>query len=418
MYLRGSKWRYNRRRRHGSPFRIMFLVMLVAGALYVNQVVVPATPPMFVPTPTLTRAPESYTTEAENFYAEGKILQAIGAYKEAVQANPTPSNFIALARLQIYNNEFEEAATNAENALLLNSNNSMAHAVRGWAYAFLGNYLQAEAAINRALEIDPNNAIAYAYMAETQALKEQAGQGDLTTQDKAIAASRQAIELGPNLFETRRARGLVLEITGNYEEAVTEFEAAVKMNPNIADLHIALGRNYRQLQIYDKAVEEFTRAAGLSPRDPMPLLLISRTYNEAGVYSLAIQYGQQAIKANPTDPFLYGNLGQAYYRSRTSPSDTIKYLGLAVQGGVGEDNAQVEGLPLNYGRIAEYYYMYGLTLARQGQCGEALKISQLMADGVPNDETAVYNAQEMVNICQEIMDAGGVLPTETPEPES
>jgi tetratricopeptide (TPR) repeat protein len=220
MYLRGSKWRYNRRRRHGSPFRIMFLVMLVAGALYVNQVVVPATPPMFVPTPTLTRAPESYTTEAENFYAEGKILQAIGAYKEAVQANPTPSNFIALARLQIYNNEFEEAATNAENALLLNSNNSMAHAVRGWAYAFLGNYLQAEAAINRALEIDPNNAIAYAYMAETQALKEQAGQGDLTTQDKAIAASRQAIELGPNLFETRRARGLVLEITGNYEEAV------------------------------------------------------------------------------------------------------------------------------------------------------------------------------------------------------
>jgi tetratricopeptide (TPR) repeat protein len=147
----------------------------------------------------------------------------------------------------------------------------------------------------------------------------------------------------------------------------------------------------------------------------MPLLLISRTYNEAGVYALAIQYGQQAIKADPTDPFLYGNLGQAYYRSRTSPSETIKYLGLAVRGGEGEEGAQVEGLPLNYGRIAEYYYMYGLTLARQGECGEALQISQLLADGVPNDETAVYNAQEMVNICQEIMESGG-LPTETPEP--
>jgi tetratricopeptide (TPR) repeat protein len=417
MYLNGSKWSYNRRRRRGSPFRLLFLVALVAGALYVNQVVVPATPPLFVPTPTATRAPESFVSEAENFYAEGKFLQAVASYKQAIQADPqNPSNHIALARLLIYNGDYVEATTSAENALLLNPNNSMAHAVRGWGYAFQGNYLQAEAALNRALEIDPNNAVAYAYMAETQALKDQAGQGDLTTQDKAIAASRRAIELGPNLFETRRARGLVLEITGNTEDAVAEFEAAVKMNPNIADLHIALGRNYRALQIYDKAIEEFTRAAGLIPQDPMPLLLISRTYNEAGVYALAIQYGQQAIKADPKDPFLYGNLGQAYYRSRTSPTETIKYLGLAVRGGEGEEKAQVEGLPLNYGRIAEYYYMYGLTLARQGECGEALKISQLLADGVPNDETAVYNAQEMVNICQEIMESGGLSLTQTPEP--
>jgi len=416
MYLSGSKWSYHRRRRRVNPFRILFLAMLVAGALYINQVVVPATPPLFIPTATPTRAPESFVSEAESFYAEGKFLQAISSYRDAIRADPqNPANHIALARLLIYNGEYEEATISAENALLLNPNNSMGHAIRGWGYAFQGNYLQAEAAINRALEIDPNNAIAYAYMAETQALKAQAGQGDLTTQDKAIAASRRAVELGPNLFETRRARGMVLEMTGNTEDAVAEFEAAVRMNPNIADLHLALGRNYRVLKIYDKAIEEFTRAAGLSPRDPMPLLLISRTYNEAGVYALAIQYGQQAIKADPTDPFLYGNLGQAYYRSRTSPTETIKYLGLAVRGGEGEDGVMVEGLPLNYGRVAEYYYMYGLTLARQGECGEALQISQLLADGVPNDEAAVYNAQEMVNICQEIMRSGG-LPTETPGP--
>ena len=42
-----------------------------------------------------------------------------------------------------------------------------------------------------------------------------------------------------------RARGLVLEVTGNYEEAIAEFEAAVAMNENLADLHMALGRNYK-----------------------------------------------------------------------------------------------------------------------------------------------------------------------------
>lgn len=416
MYLNGSKWSYHRRRRRPNPLRILLLIGLVSAALYVNQVVVPATPPLFIPTPTPTRSPESFISEAEKYYADGKFLQAISSYRAAIQADPqNPANHLALARVLIFNGEYEEATTSAENALLLNPNNSVAHAIRGWSYALRGNYFQAEAALNRALEIDPNNAIAHAIMAETQALKAQDGQGDLTTQDKAIAASRRAIELGPDLFETRRARGMVLEMTGNTEAAIAEFEAAVRMNPNIADLHLALGRNYRAMQIYDKAIEEFTRAAGLRPRDPMPLLLISRTYNEAGVFALAIQYGQQAIKANPTDPFLYGNLGQAYYRSRTSPTETIRYLGLAVRGGVNEDGVAVEGLPLDYGRVAEYYYMLGLTLARQGMCGEALQISQLLVDGVPNDTVALYNAQEMVDICQEIMQAGG-LPTETPEP--
>ncbi|HSV85269.1 MAG TPA: tetratricopeptide repeat protein, partial [Levilinea sp.] len=198
MYLSGSKWSYHRRRRRSNPFRLLFLAVLVAGALYVNQVVVPATPPLFMPTPTPTRSPESFVTEAENYYADGKFLQAISSYRAAIQADPqNPANHLALARVLIFNGEYEAATTSAENALLLNPNNSIGHAIRGWGYALRGNYLQAEAAINRALEIDPNNAVAYAFMAETQALKALAGQGDLTTQDKAIAASRRAIELGP-----------------------------------------------------------------------------------------------------------------------------------------------------------------------------------------------------------------------------
>jgi tetratricopeptide (TPR) repeat protein len=38
----------------------------------------------------------------------------------------------------------------------------MAHAVRGWALNFQGEYLEAESSIKRALELDPNNALAHA----------------------------------------------------------------------------------------------------------------------------------------------------------------------------------------------------------------------------------------------------------------
>jgi hypothetical protein len=68
MYLHGSKWNMRQRKRRNSPFRIILLVVLIGAALYINQIVVPATPPLFVPTLTPTRAPESYVNEAEQAF--------------------------------------------------------------------------------------------------------------------------------------------------------------------------------------------------------------------------------------------------------------------------------------------------------------------------------------------------------------
>jgi tetratricopeptide (TPR) repeat protein len=423
MYLRGSKWSYTKRRKPFNPFRILFLAILVAGAIYVNEVVVPVTHPLFIPTPTPTRSPESFVTEAENYLANGKMSQAMESYQSAIQADPkNPSNFINLARLQVYSGKYEDAVTNASNALLLSPNNSMAAAIRGWALAYTAddkgnkNYLDGEAALGQAIKLDPNNAVAYAYLAEVLANKHQDGKGDLTTLDKAIEYSKKALALGPNLLETHRARGLILEITQNNEEAVKEFEAAAAINNNIADVHISLGRNYRLLQLYDKAVEEFNRANALNPNDPIPLAYISTTYLSVGEFTKAIQYAQQAIKASPTDPYLYGNLGSMQYRTKNYP-DAIASLRLAIRGGTSADGATVEGLPLDYGRIAEYYYMFGLALARTGQCGEAIQISVLLQQGVPDDETSVYNAQEMNNICQTAADQPQSTPTVGGTPE-
>lgn len=416
MYLRGSKWSYTRRRRRSNPWRVILLLILVGAALYVNQVVVPATPPLFVPTPTPTRSPESYVTEAENLVTQGKIPQAIAAYQEAVKVDPrNPLNYVALARLLIYSGDYQNAIINAENALLISPNQSMAYALRGWAKGFLGDYMEAIASLNRAIELDPNNAIAYAYLAETIVQQIQVGEGSLGSLDQAVEASRTAQQLAPNLFETHRARGIVLEQTGNYEEAVRELEAAVAQNPNVADIHLALGRNYRFLQQYEKAVEEFNRANALNPNDPLPLINISRTYATVGEFAKAIQFAQQAIRVSPEDPYLYGNLGVMQYRNREYPA-AVQSLRLAVRGGNNADGIEVKGLPLDYGRIAEYYFTYGLALARQGECGEALQISQLLIKGVSNDEISVYNANEIINICQEVAQTPRPAGTPTLEP--
>jgi tetratricopeptide (TPR) repeat protein len=389
----------NKRRKPINIGRIAILLVFIGALIYINQVIVPSTPPLFIPTTTPTRAPESYITEAQRLENEGKYNQAISMYNQAIQSDPkNPATYISLARLLVFTGKYQEAATDAENALLLNGNNSQAHAIRGWALGLKGDYLGAESAFQKALEIDQNNAEAYAYKAEMLAAQTQAGKGTLGSLDKAVEASRAAQTIAPNGLATHRARGIVLELTGNYADAAREFESAIAINNNIADLHLALGRNYRYLEQFDKAVEEFNRANALNPGDPLPNFYISRTYAAIGEYAKAIQFAEQSIKVAPTDPFMYGNLGTMYYKNRQY-EDAVKPLKMAVVGGTADSGEVVKGLPLDYGRVAEFYYTYGLTLSRLGLCGEALPISQTLMQGVKNDEVSVFNAQEMINIC-------------------
>ena len=414
MYLKGSKWSLKKRKRAKRPnyWRIFTLLILIGIAVYINYTIVPATDPLFIPTPTATRPPESFITEAEQMLEQGNMSQAIQLYKKAIEADPkNASTYITMARLQVFTGQYEDAVTSAENAILLSPNNSTANAVRGWAFGFQDKFMEGEAAILTAIELDPNNPLAYAYYAELLAAKYNAGQGELGIIDKATEASRTAENLAPNMLETYRARGSVLEVTGNYKEAIQEFESAIAINENIADMHLALGRNYRFIQDYPRAVEEFNRANALNPTDPIPDTYISRTYATVGEYAKAIQYAQQAVKDDPSDPYLQGNLGTMLYRNRQY-QDAVIHLTLAVSGGTTEEGQEVVALPLDYGRVAEYYFTYGLTLARLGECGEALKIAQLIQQGIPEDEISVYNAQEMINICQQILESGATIPEE------
>jgi tetratricopeptide (TPR) repeat protein len=400
-----------RRTRRPRYWLIALLVVLIGAALYINQVVVPATPPLFIPTPTVTRAPESFVSQAEEAYRSGKLTQAIEAYKEAISADPTnPSNYVELARLQVFVGEYDEAITNAQNALLKNPNNPTAHAVLGWAYGFQEKYGDAELEIQKALSIDPNHAQANAYYAEVLM-----NQGDYGLFDKAAEASKKALDMDPNSLEVRRARGIVLLNTQNLEQAISEFEAALAINKNIADLHLYMGVTYKAMGDYDKAQEALLASYALNPNDTIALTELSRAYFADGRYAQAAQYAEEAVAVNPANANLHGNLGIVYYKNNDY-NQAIPELALAVRGGMTEDGVAVEGIPLDYGRVEEFYWYYGFALARNNRCSEAVPVFQALLSGVPNDEIAVYNATEGLAVCQDNLGAGD-QPTATPEPE-
>lgn len=402
-----------KRKRRINWFWVLVLAGLLFGSNYFGPDIVEEVQNPFIDTPTPTRAPESFISEAEKLFEDGKLLQAISAYEDAIRSNPEdPNSYIAMARVQVFIGYYEDAQESAEKALLLNTNNSMAHAVHGWTLDFTGDYLEAEAAVKRALELDPNNALAHAYYAEILADSSLSGSGPLDAIDSAAEQSRVSLSLAPDLMEAHRARAYVLEVTGNYEKAIQEYEAAININPNISDLHLSLGRNYRVLGVYDKAVEEFTRANALNPADPLPDLYISRTYATVGEYAKAVQYGEQAIKDDPTDGGLHGNIGVMYYRNYQWV-EAAQELALAIYGGNLGENQTIESLPLeNTSRSSEYYFTYALVLARLNKCGEALQIAQQIIGTIPSNEIAVYNAQEAIALCEANLDA----PPPTDEP--
>ena len=403
MYLKGSKWSMNRRRTRPNWFRIILLSLLVLGGAYLNRFVIPNQPQFGVPTPTPTRAPESFITEAQEYFAQGKLIPAIASYKEALVSNPNdPAVYVALARVQVFAGQYKDAQSSAESALLLSNDNSMAHAVLAWALDFQEQYVEAESSITRALELDPNNAIAHAYHVEILVDAAANDLGPINAIEQAIEESKVAISLDPNALETRRARGYILENTNNFEEAIREYEEAIKINANIADLHLALGRNYRLLGAYDKAITSFTDANALNPEDPLPDLFLSRTYATIGKYAQAMQHAETSVDNRPSDTNLRGNLGVMYYRNAYF-EDAIRELGYVIKGGLTEEGIQMELINLtpNSPRIAEYYFTYGLALSRVNQCGEALQIAQTILARIPTDELAVEQANAIVSRCQQ-----------------
>lgn len=413
MYLRRkTKWSMTRKHYRVNWFLVAILAILIAMGIYVDRVIVPTIPPPFVPSPTPTRSPESFVAEAESFFADGKLLQAVDFYQQAIRANPNDDAvYVALARVQVFAGLYADAQASAEAAILLNANNPRAHAMRAWALDFQGDYLGAEAAVKRSLELDSNSGLAHAIYTEILVDSVLSGTGTFDNLAKAAEESRVALSLDPNTIESHRARGYVLEATANYEEAIAEYQAAIAINENISDLHLSLGRNYRAQQVYDKAVEEFTRANALNPSDPTPDLLISRTYATIGEFAKAAQYAESAVKDAPTDASLRGNYGVMLYHTADWAGAAVQ-LGLTINGGRTEDNKVIESIPLTTDtRVAEYYFTYALALARLSRCGEALPIANLIIGRVPADDIAVANANEVFNICETNL---SVTPESTP----
>jgi tetratricopeptide (TPR) repeat protein len=414
MYLRSSKYHIRRSRppRFNLPL-IAVVSLAIVAVVYFQQFIVPTIPKPLVPTATATRSAASFAEEAAKLFSEGKLQSSIEMYELSIRANPVNTDlYIALSRVQVFARKYDDALENAQNAVL-RSKSALSYAVYGEALHRLGDtqsgeeqlhsYLEAETQLRQSLSLDPGLALAHAYLAELLIDSDAA-----TNWKEASAEAHSALELAPNLMESHRAMAYVYMLTGNYGEASAEYEAAIDQNGKLADLWIPYGDTLLAQQLTQDGIDAYVQASALDPQNPEPPAKISRAYAGAGQYGKAQQYAEDALVRDSLNPRYHGLLGVMLYFNRDF-TGAITELTLAIAGGDTPEGT-VPGLPIEPGRVAEYYWTYGLALAKVDRCSEAVPVLRLVEQRMADDPTAMENVTQGLILCKEITPTPGAAP--------
>lgn len=149
--------------------------------------------------------------------------------------------------------------------------------------------LTIEAAIEsfqRAVELDPDYALAHAELSLAWHLMARTQYGDLTDAEvleRAEPSASRAVALSESLAEAHAARGFVEWQRMNYEPALSAFATALDINPNYAEVQTWIGNLLDDdLGQYQEAFEATVVAAELNPLSIPALANLARDQFEAG----------------------------------------------------------------------------------------------------------------------------------------
>lgn len=125
------------------------------------------------------------------------------------------------------------------------------------------NHRKAIELLTKAVEIDPNYALAWAYLARAYHINALQFTGDKTELSAAEADYDQALELDPNLAEARLLKAKLFTETGRVEQAVPLLLGLVKAHPNLAAAHWELSYAYRYAGLLNESIEAGERGLHL-----------------------------------------------------------------------------------------------------------------------------------------------------------
>jgi tetratricopeptide (TPR) repeat protein len=291
-------------------------------------------------------APDLYYYLGETYRGKGDYSSARDAYQEAINRDSAfAPAFLGRARANQGLTPNAEIIKDLNEAINLDPYFAEAYIARG-AYLWTSNPSAAKRDLLTALEITPDSALAYQYLAEAQL--------NLGENDAALESATRANEIDMTLVPVYLILGRAYIATGQTALAVSVLQTYTIYRPDDTSAFLKLGTAYNAAGEYEMAVEVLNKAINANRRDPEAYFQRGTTYLNMGNPNLAETDFKMALNYDPFDFDSQLGLGRAFY----------------MQGKAGDAYIQVEqnALPLAYTDVtkAQAYYWAAIFLEAIG----------------------------------------------------
>jgi TolB-like protein/Tfp pilus assembly protein PilF len=166
---------------------------------------------------------------------------------------------------------------------------------------------QSEQLYQRAVDLDPNFALALARYSQLESWMARDIDRAPERREKARTLAERALELQPDLPEAHLARGYSYYWgDNNYGAALKEFEIAQRGLPNESEVYLAIGAIQRRQGKWAESTANLEKAASLNPKDTWPLQNLSFNYAMQRNFDAANKTVDRALQINPQAVGLWG----------------------------------------------------------------------------------------------------------------
>ncbi len=217
-------------------------------------------------------------SEEDKFKKDSLMERGMAYVQKSLEINPRFSE--AYFKLGYAYYQLRDYKKSIEYYKKTNLNNSMNVSNIGLAYYMDGDYGEALRQLKRALQMDPNNAIAR----KNQPMVEKAFNRNLKNmKTKQSDDPKHYYELGNLLVEQK-----------NYTEALANFSKAAELKPDYVEALINKGNCYYMLKEYDEAISTFQEILQIDPNSKMANKNLSHLYGLLGNTDMQILYDKRA----------------------------------------------------------------------------------------------------------------------------
>jgi serine/threonine protein kinase/Flp pilus assembly protein TadD len=182
------------------------------------------------------------------------------------------------------------------------------------------NTLNARQSLEKAVELDPQFAMAHLYLGETYF--------ELGNLETALEAWKKAKLYSEKATEKERLHIAVIfaqAVERDNEKRFRLLQEWVTKYPKEKDAYYEFGFYYYIRRRYDEAVKEFQQALQLDPNMGAALNLLAYTYADMGDYEKALELFKRYAEAKPGDPNPVDSMAELYFKLGRLDEAELKY---------------------------------------------------------------------------------------------